>query len=169
MSEFLKDASLEKQQYAIVGYPIEKTLSDFGTVSRAVLEINGQNDLSRVVERTKIRETDGVIKYYEEPQEVVIPAGSLVSTNFWGFTPAIFEALQTQFTSFVAKNGENIRSEFYIPYAVNDLLESDSASVDVLTCRDSWMGVTYREDKPGVMEQINSYVRQGTYPESLWN
>lgn len=169
MGEFLKDASLEKQQYAIVGYPIEKTLSDFGTVSRAVLEINGQNDLSRVVERTKIRETNGVIKYYEDPQEVVIPAGTLVSTNFWGFTPTIFDALQQQFTAFVAENGQNVKSEFYIPYAVNNLLESDAASVDVLTCQDSWMGVTYREDKPGVMEQINTYVTQGTYPESLWN
>jgi len=131
--------------------------------------VNGQNTLSKVVERTKIKETDGTINYYEEHMEVVIPSGTLVSTNFWGFTPVIFDSLQKQFAEYVAQNSENTKSEFYIPYAVNNLLESSSASVDVLTCRDSWMGVTYREDKPGVVEQISSYVSQGTYPESLWS
>ena len=169
MGDFLKNVSSSQQDYAIVGYPIEKTLSDYGTVSRALLEVNGHNSLSKVVERTKIKETGGVINYYEDSQEVVIPAGTLVSTNFWGFTPVIFDSLHEQFSGFVLQNGEDGKSEFYIPYAVNSLLESHAASVEVLTCQDSWMGVTYREDKPGVVEQISSYISQGTYPKSLWN
>ncbi len=169
MGDFLANANVDRQQYAIVGYPIEKTLSPFGTVSRALLEINGQQDLRQVVERTKIQEIDGAIKYYEDQQAVTIPPGTLVSTNFWGFTPAIFKELQSQFSRFVAENNQNPKAEFYIPYAVNSLLESQSASVEVLTCQDNWMGVTYKEDKPNVMQQIRSFVDQGTYPERLWN
>ena len=169
MCEYLRSVGSSQQKYAIVGYPIEKTLSPFGTVSRALLELNGQQNLHKVVERTKIKETEGLINYYEDQQAVTISPGTLVSTNFWGFTPAIFDELQTQFEEFVAQNGENVKSEFYIPYAVNNLLGSKKASVEVLTCQDNWMGVTYKEDKPGVMEQINAYVSQGTYPESLWN
>lgn len=168
MNDFLAQANAAEQHYAIVGYPIEKTLSPHGTVSRAVLDINGQENLHQVVERTKIRESDGMVKYYEDDQTVTIPEGTLVSTNFWGFTPAIFEELQTQFAEFVAERGDNPKSEFYIPFAVNTLLESNTASVDVLTCHDDWMGVTYKEDKSSVVDQINSYVNQGTYPETLW-
>ena len=169
MCEYLKSSNSAQQNYAIVGYPIEKTLSPFGTVSRAVLDINGRQSLRKVVERTKIQESEGVINYYENSHQIEIPAGTLVSTNFWGFTPAIFDELQAQFCDFVAQNGDNVKSEFYIPFAVNNLLESNTASVEVLTCQDNWMGVTYKDDKPGVMEQINSYISQGTYPGNLWN
>jgi UTP-glucose-1-phosphate uridylyltransferase len=168
MSEYLKSADSGQQKYAIVGYPIEKTLSPFGTVSRAVLEINGYQNLKKVVERTKIEETEGVINYYDNSHQVAIPRGTLVSTNFWGFTPSIFQELLAQFSEFVAENGANIRSEFYIPYAVNNLLETKAATVEVLTCQDNWMGVTYKEDKAGVTQQINTYINQGTYPKNLW-
>jgi UTP-glucose-1-phosphate uridylyltransferase len=169
MSDYLKNVDITKQQYAIVGYPVDKTLSPFGTVSRAVLEVNGQSRLHKVVERTKIQETNGVIKYFEDQNEVTIPKGTLVSTNFWGFTPAIFNELQSQFAKFVAENGQNPKAEFYIPYAINNLLESKSAIVDVLTCNDNWMGVTYKADKDSVMDQIHSFISQGTYPNNLWN
>lgn len=169
MSDYLQAVDVTKQQYAIVGYPVDKTLSSFGTVSRAVLEVNGQSRLHKVVERTKIQEKNGVIKYFEDQNEVTIPSGTLVSTNFWGFTPAIFNELQSQFSKFVAENGQNPKAEFYIPYAVNNLLESRAAAVEVLTCHDNWMGVTYKADKASVMDQISSFISQGTYPNNLWD
>ena len=169
MSNYLKTTNPEKQEYAIVGYPIEKTLSPHGSVSRAVLEVNGQHNLHQVVERTKIQKSQGAVKYFDDEQEVTIPEGTLVSTNFWGFTPAVFEELNSQFSNFVAENGTNPKSEFYIPFAVNTLVEAKAASVTVLTCNDNWMGVTYKEDKAGVMEKINNYIDNGTYPKSLWN
>ncbi len=169
MSEFLQQTERGKQQYAVVGYPIEGTLSPHGTVSRAVLELNGQHNLNKVVERTQIAISDNKIQYYQNDTSVIIPAGTLVSTNFWGFTPAIFNELQQQFSEFVAMQGDNPKSEFFIPYAVNNLVESDTASVNVLTCQDHWMGVTYKEDKAMVMNEINSFIDQGIYPKSLWN
>ncbi len=168
MIEYLKLSDSLQQKYAIVGYPIEKTLSPFGTVSRAILEINGHQSLKKVVERTKIKETGGVVNYYENDHQIAIPQGTLVSTNFWGFTPAIFEELSQQFSEFANQNGENLKSEFYIPFAVNNLLESQTAAVEVLTCQDNWMGVTYKEDKPGVTQQISSFIGQGIYPDNLW-
>ena len=169
MSDYLNSIDPSKQEYAIVGYPIEKTLSPHGSVSRAVLEVNGQHNLHQVVERTKIQKSEGEVKYFEDQQAVTIAEGTLVSTNFWGFTPAVFQELDSQFSKFVAENGENPKSEFYIPFAVNTLVEAKAASVAVLTCNDNWMGVTYKEDKAGVMDKINAYIKNGTYPESLWN
>jgi len=169
MSDYLQSVDTSKQQYGIVGYPVDKTLSSHGTVSRAVLEVNGQSTLHQVVERTKIKEIDGEVKYFEDDQQITIPRGTLVSTNFWGFTPAIFDELQSQFAQFAAENGNNPRAEFYIPYAVNNLVETKAATVTVLKCTDNWMGVTYKEDKHEVMNQINSYISQGTYPNNLWN
>ncbi len=168
MSEFLHQTEIGKQQYAVVGYPIEGTLSPYGTVSRAVLEVNGQRILHKVVERTQIALSDNKIKYYQNDIPVTIPGGTLVSTNFWGFTPVIFNELQQQFADFVAKQGDNPKSEFFIPYAINNLVEADTATVNVLTCQDNWMGVTYKEDKATVMNEINSFIDQGTYPKSLW-
>ena len=126
-------------------------------------------DLHKVVERTQIAMSNNIIQYHQDDNAVTIPTGTLVSTNFWGFTPAIFEELQQQFTKFVANNENNPKAEFFIPYAVNNLVESDSASVKVLTCQDSWMGVTYKEDKSLVMSEINSYIENGIYPKSLWD
>jgi UTP-glucose-1-phosphate uridylyltransferase len=169
MGNFLKSVDAHRQKYAVVGYPIEKTLSPHGSVSRAVLEVNGHQNLNKVVERTKIQQSDHGIQYSENDHQVAIPAGTLVSTNFWGFTPVIFDELRSQFAEFVAAYGDNPTSEFFIPFAVNELVDSDAASVEVLTCQDNWMGVTYKEDKQAVMNQINSYIDQGIYPKSLWN
>ena len=169
MSNFLHAVGTNRQKYAVVGYPIENTLSPHGSVSRAVLELNGHQTLHKVVERTKIAMADDQIQYYQDDASMIIPKGTLVSTNFWGFTPSIFTELQRQFSEFVAEQRENPKAEFFIPFAVNNLVESATASVDVLTCQDSWMGVTYKEDKATVMNTINSYIAQGIYPNNLWN
>ncbi len=168
LSEFLQNTDPGKQEYAVVGYPIEKTLSPHGTVSRAILELNGSNGLNRVVERTKIAMSDNRIQYYDDQGSIDIPGGTLVSTNFWGFTPAVFNELRQQFSEFVVEQGNNPKSEFFIPYAINKLVESEAASVSVLTCQDNWMGVTYKEDKETVTTEIQAYINQGVYPKSLW-
>ena len=169
MNKFLQHAKGSKHKYSVIGYPIEKTLSQHGTVSRAILELNEKQDLNKVVERTKIAMSGNKIQYYQDEHAVTIASGTLVSTNFWGFTPEIFEELQRQFSEFVAMHGDNPKSEFFIPYAINNLLEYGSASINVLNCQDNWMGVTYKEDKALVMDKINSYIDQAIYPNSLWD
>lgn len=169
MNKFLQHVEDSKHKYSVIGYPIEKTLSQHGTVSRAVLELNEKQNLNMVVERTKIAMSDNKIQYYKDEHSFTIASGTLVSTNFWGFTPEIFEEIQRQFSKFVAMYGDNPKSEFFIPYAINNLLESGTASVDVLNCQDNWMGITYKEDKALVMDKINSYIDQAIYPNSLWD
>ncbi len=169
MNKFLQHAKDSLHKYAVVGYPIEKTLSEHGFVSRAVLELDEKQSLNKVVERTKIAMSGNNIQYYQDEHSATISSGTLVSTNFWGFTPEIFEEIQQQFSEFVVKHGDNPKSEFFIPYAINNLLESGTASVNVLNCQDNWMGITYKEDKAMVMDKINSYIDQAIYPNSLWD
>ena len=169
MAQFLKQCQVSEHTYAIVGYPIASTLSDHGHVSRATLATDGENLLTHVVERTHIEAQNGGIFYSENDQHVEIPQNTLVSTNFWGFTPAIFEKLNQQFKEFVKTNQHQEKAEFYIPYAVNELVHSGLATVEVLRCNDNWMGVTYQQDKATVTGMIQQLVDKGQYPESLWN
>ncbi|MDH3708370.1 MAG: sugar phosphate nucleotidyltransferase [Cyclobacteriaceae bacterium] len=168
MATFLKNCQAHDNTYAVVGYPIVKTLSDHGHVSRATLDVNPNNLLTHVVERTKIQMSNGSVMYLQNDENFEIPSSTLVSTNFWGFTPSIFSELQKQFTDFVASNHENPKSEFYIPFAVNHLIETQIATVEVLNCEDDWMGVTYQQDKAKVMGMISQLTADGQYPASLW-
>ncbi len=157
-------------EYAMVGYVLANTLSDHGSVSRGVCQTDENRLLQTVVERTKIQRVDGTINYIDpEEKQHALADDTIVSMNFWGFTPTFFDALRKQFISFVAENKENPKAEFYIPLVVNHMITHQEATIEVLTSNDKWYGITYKEDKDIVTDAFADLVKQGTYPSPLWN
>ena len=156
--------------YAMVGFILRNTLSDFGSVARGVCRVDANNYLTSVVEMMKIERDGGGAKNTDAAGQVTKLSGDeAVSMNFWGFTPALFGQLRTQFDAFLKKSGNELKSECYIPSTVNDLVVAGKAKSKVLRTNDSWFGVTYREDRPQVVESIRKLIAAGAYPEKLWS
>lgn len=155
--------------YAMVGFILRNTLSDFGSVARGVCQVDPENYLQGVVELTKI-ERDGAGARDTNPagKIITLTGDEAVSMNMWGFTPAIFSQLQKGFREFLERHGWDMKSEFYIPSAVNSLVVARQARVKVLRTQASWFGVTYREDRPRVVESVRQLIARGDYPEKLW-
>jgi len=155
--------------YSMVGYDVANTLSDFGSVSRGVCLENDENYLLSVTERTQIERSHNGIAYKDEAGDLVflIPQ-TVVSMNFWGFTPQIFKQLSDRFTGFLKNNIQNPKSEFFIPSVVNELIEEKETSVKVLHSSARWFGVTYREDRELAVSKIKQLVEEGIYPVNLW-
>ncbi len=168
LGRFLSQRQNDETHYAMVGYQLKNTLSENGSVSRGVCST--QNGLlADVVERTKIyRQENGEIVYEEGGKTFPIDENSLVSMNFWGFTPKYFEQSEAFFRDFIRENAQQLKAEFYIPYVVNKLITENKADVRVLQSHDQWFGVTYREDKPVTIAKIQELVREGRYPDHLW-
>ena len=155
--------------YAMVGFILRNTLSKFGSVARGVCRVDENNHLKSVVEMMKIEPDGGGAKNTDAAGQITKLTGEeAVSMNFWGFTPALFPQLKTQFEAFLKKSGNELKSECYIPSTVNDLVLAGQAKVKVLRTNDCWFGVTYREDRPQVVESIRQLIAQGKYPEKLW-
>lgn len=172
MYSFLKNAKDDSvYHYAMVGYCIENTLTDSGHVSRGVCEVDKNNKLSFIKERTHIQEINGEVKYTQDGGETwfEIPRGSVVSMNFWGFTPSIFNVLESEFINFLNEDlsHDPLKCEFFLPDAVGNQLHS-RADVTVLRSSDRWYGVTYKEDKPQVTRAIRKMIKDGIYKENLW-
>jgi len=167
ISEYLTDLGNSETKYAMVGYKLKNTLSENGTVSRGVCSVK-EGLLTDVIERTSIQRKNGDVVFDDEGHDQVIDEDSVVSMNFWGFTPKYFEQSECDFKSFIQENAEQLKAEFYIPYVVNKLIENDDATCKVLTSNDQWFGVTYQEDKPVTIEKINQLVEEEVYPENLW-
>jgi hypothetical protein len=139
-------------------------------VARGICTINESGYLTRIVERTKIQVFYDGTKYYDEKTSdwTEVDPMSIVSMNMWGFTPEFFDKLKEQFVLFLSDEDRNLETaEFYLPFAVDELLSSGTAKVRVLKSKDLWYGVTYAEDKPRVKEAILKMVREGKYPEKL--
>jgi dTDP-glucose pyrophosphorylase len=154
---------------AMVGFILRNTLSQHGSVARGVCRVDEKNHLKSVVEMMKIEPDGGGAKDTDAAGQITKLTGEeSVSMNFWGFTPALFPLLRTQFDAFLKQSGAELKSECYIPSAVNDLVVTGQAKVKVLRTNDSWFGVTYREDRPQVVESIRQLIAQGKYPEKLW-
>jgi hypothetical protein len=131
--------------------------------------VDGDGFLQSVVEMTKIdRDGDGAKNTDAAGQITRLTGDEAVSMNMWGFTPALFSQLQAGFAAFLKKSGTELKSENYIPSAVNELAVAGQARVKVLRTGDSWFGVTYREDRPHVVENIRKLIARGDYPEKLW-
>ncbi|MEI6435038.1 MAG: sugar phosphate nucleotidyltransferase [Bacteroidota bacterium] len=155
--------------YCMVGYRLTNTLSEFGAVSRGVCETNADAFLVDVVERTHIeRSSAGIVYKNDQGKFVVIEDNTIVSMNFWGFTPSFFGYLKSGFEEFILKNGGDLKSEFYIPSMVNSLIKSQQASVKILNCDEQWFGMTYKEDRLHVIKSIRALIQKGIYPENLW-
>ncbi|MCI8504935.1 MAG: nucleotidyltransferase [Lachnospiraceae bacterium] len=161
----------EKYQFAMVGYQVENTLTENGSVARGVCSLDEEGRLLTITERTKIWRQGVQIVYAEEDgSNVPIPEGTLVSMNLWGFSRGIFKELSLRFPAFLNKTlRENpLKGEFYIPTVVSGLIEEGRAAVQVLHSHDKWFGVTYREDKPSVTQAVRRQKAKGVYAEKLW-
>ncbi len=159
-------------KYAMVGFRVDNTLSESGTVSRGICENDGKTHLlTGVVERTKIERRDGVVQYLDEnDQWVSIPDTTPVSMNFWGFTPDYFEYSEAYFKQFLSdpKNQANLKSEFFIPLMVDHLIKTGKATCEVLDTTSKWFGVTYPEDRPEVVAKLAALHKAGQYPDKMF-
>ncbi len=170
MARYLKKIKKNDQaSYAMVGFKLKNTLSEFGTVSRGVCEVGRDGYLKKVVERLKIEKAGSKIRYVEENgSKIPLKGVETVSMNFWGFTPRIFEQLDEALGLFWAEKGLEEKAEMLIPRVVDDLVRAKKAKVKVLKTPDAWFGLTYPEDKARVYEAIHKLVFKKAYPEDLW-
>jgi hypothetical protein len=156
--------------YAMVGFILRNTLSDFGSVARGVCQVSDDGYLQHIVELTKIeRDANGARNTDAAGQITMLTGDEPVSLNMWGFTPRVFEQLRERFEKFLEGNAADLKTECYIPSTVGELVHSGRARVKVLRTHDSWFGVTYREDRPRVIESIHRLIAAGLYPERLWS
>ena len=159
-------------KYAMVGFRVDNTLSESGTVSRVICENDEQTHLlTGVVERTKIERRDGVVQYLDDDDKwVSIPDTTPVSMNFWGFTPDYFEYSEAYFKTFLSdpKNQTNLKSEFFIPLMVDHLIKTGKATCEVLDTTSKWFGVTYPEDRPEVVAKLAALHKAGQYPDKMF-
>ncbi len=162
----------DKYRYVMVGYFVKNTVTEAGSVARGVCEYDADNYLTTVVERTKI-EKDGDNARFTEDDGATwthISGDTLVSMNFWGFSRSIIDEIDVRFPAFLdnALATNPMKGEFLLPTTVNELLEADKATVKVLYSRDKWYGVTYKEDRAGVVDALNAKHAEGLYPTPLW-
>ncbi|MBR2936449.1 MAG: nucleotidyltransferase [Paludibacteraceae bacterium] len=169
MAKFLLDVNGEQGRYCMAGYRVGNTLSEHGTVSRGVCATDKMGFLTDVVERTAIESKNGHILFPDENgNEVEIPFDTPVSMNMWGFTPEYFEYTEAAFKAFLTEHGQELKTEFYIPTLVNDLIKAGKATCQVLDTPAKWFGVTYADDRQMVVDKIQALVDAGVYPNKLF-
>jgi dTDP-glucose pyrophosphorylase len=161
----------EKYDYCMVGYRLDKTVSDNGSVARGVCSVNAEGFLDSVVERTNIVKYEGGIHFTEDGENwVELPEDTIVSMNMWGFTPSFLAEIENGFAAFLdnAMKTNPLKGEYFLPLVVQNLLTAGKATVKVLTSPDKWYGVTYAADKPVVVAALKEKTAEGKYPNGLW-
>lgn len=158
-------------EYCMVGYPVLQTLSDHAAVTRAICRVDDEGFLEALVERTKVERSEDGAGYLDDAGRAQVLGGDeVVSMNFWGFTPSVFDQLERHLIRFLETRGRaQGNSECLIPTVVDELLREKTARVRVLPTSDAWFGVTHPEDKPVVMKTIREMVARGEYPTPLWD
>ena len=166
-ADFLVNDCNDKN-YAIIGYDLLKTLSDYGTVNRGVCTLDNVGNLVGITERINIGKKDGKIVVDDglEPKELSLD--TRVSMNFWCFDPSYFEYTQKLFREFLQQYGQEIKSEFFIPIVADQFIK-EGGRVEVIPTTSSWFGVTYKEDAPFVEKSLRQLIQNGEYPERLWS
>ncbi len=170
LMDFFNETTDQKDEYCIVGYFLDNTLSEYGTVNRGVCSMDADGFLESIEECTKIlKEEDGVIRYPQDNDDKEeLDARSLVSMNMFGFKPSYFAHFEKEFSSFLEESGMELKSEFYIPTLLDTLIKNEIVKLRVLESESDWFGVTYQDDKPFVVERLNKLIESGAYPEKLW-
>ena len=159
----------KQNEYCMVGFRIGNTLSESGSVARGICDTSKERCLTTVVERTAIERINGDIQFTDENgQKVIVDENTLVSMNMWGFTPDYFDYSEAYFKQFLYNNIANLKSEYFIPFVVNELIISKSACVKVLDTTSKWFGVTYAADRQVVVEKIQALINAGEYPDKLF-
>jgi len=167
MAKFLT-SEVNDESYSLMGFQINKTLSDYGSVSRGVCQVNDAGLLTDIHERTQVYFKNSDVVFEENGVEFPLASNTPVSMNFWGFTPKVFEDSVAMFVAFALANKENPKAEFFIPLVAEKLIKEGKASFKVLPTDSKWFGVTYKEDKPIVQASIDALVSAGVYPSNLW-
>jgi len=170
-SEWCREHEGSKGVYAIVGFEIDNTLSESGGVSRGICQYDAEGHLTTVVEHHNVRfEEDGVLRGDNSVtgEHVEIRAKDLCSMNMWCFTPDYMEKSAVIFEDFLEANINEPKKEFYIPFAVDRMIHEGTAACDVLSTASKWFGVTYKEDRPGVVAKFAELVAEGVYPSPLY-
>lgn len=168
-SEFLKKSAVDSTEYGLIAYYVRNTLSEYGGVTRAVCSADSNDYLREIYEVDGLENINGKITFKSDNPDIgEITAETLVSMNMWAFTPLLFQQLSDSFRSFLEKEGDDLRSEFLIPTVIHQLILENKASVKVLSSNEKWIGMTYKEDKPKVKELILKMMKEGKYPEKLW-
>ncbi|MDY7397033.1 sugar phosphate nucleotidyltransferase [Aureibaculum sp. 2210JD6-5] len=169
MAKSLAEKDKDSYNFNTMAYLLKNTVSDYGYVSRGECQVNEKGYLVDVTERTHIEKINGKLMRKDDNGEFIpIDKNTIVSMNFWGFTPMCFEFGGKLFEEFLEANTENLKAEFYLPLIVNDILNSGKASVEVLKSDAKWFGVTYKEDKAIVQKAIEQLKDNGVYPKNLW-
>ena len=168
LAKFLNEVAGKQNQYCMVGYRVCNTLSEHGSVSRGVCETDAEGNLTNVVERTSIERKENGIFYTVDGVDYALPENAPVSMNMWGFTPEYFGYVEEAFKTFLKERGQELKSEFYIPTLVNDLIVAGKATCRVLDTTAKWFGVTYAEDRQMVVDKIAALTEAGVYPNPLF-
>ncbi|WP_027137019.1 nucleotidyltransferase family protein [Gaetbulibacter saemankumensis] len=169
MAKSLMDKDSDSYQFCTMAYLLKNTVSDHGFVSRGECQVDDKGFLVDVTERTHIEKIDGELFRKDDDGNLIpIDENTVVSMNFWGFTPKCFEFGGQLFLEFLEANKENLKAEFYLPSIVNEILKSGKATVEVLQSNSKWFGVTYKEDKEIVQEAIGKLKAAEVYPKNLW-
>lgn len=166
--QFLMNGCNDKT-YCIIGYELKKALSDNGSVSRGVCDVDADGNLTDINERTKIyRNEAGIITYEDRDGLHEVSEHASVSMNFWGFSPNIIDLCEALFKDFLATEINKPKSEFFIPIVADHFVKSGKGVIKVIPTTSQWFGVTYKEDAPGVQASIDKLVADGAYPNNLW-
>ena len=161
----------EKYDYCMVGYALGNTVTEHGSVSRGVCQVDENNRLTQIVERTRLEKQPDAIRFTEDGEHwEELDFDTPVSMNMWGFTPSFLEELKARFPAFIrqAVPANPMKAEFFLPSTVAELLAEHKAEVDVLRSFDKWYGVTYAADKPMVVAALKAMTEAGLYPDGLW-
>jgi len=165
--KFLNE-EVSPEKYCVIGYQLSKTISENGSVSRGVCEVDFEGNLIGIHERTKVFPEGGKIFYTESQINVPMPPDTPVSMNFWGFDPNVFDYIQKLFIKFLQENANNPKAEFFIPTIVDAYINEGKGKIKVIPTSSQWFGVTYKEDAPNVKESIQALIEAGVYPEHLF-
>ena len=165
---FLTGACNEKH-YSIIGYHLKQTLSDHGTVNRGVCTVNEMGDLIGVTERLNISRKEGTVGCDDGLEPVELSEDTIVSMNFWCFSPSVFDYSSKLFQAFLAERGQEEKSEFFIPIVADQFIRNGEGRVEVIPTSAIWFGVTYKNDAPAVKEGIDKLLAAGEYPSGLWH
>ena len=167
IADCIANGHIQQNQFAMVAYPVSATLSENGAVSRGICTLSNEGFLQQVIERTKIAREGKDIVFIEKGKKEIIASDALVSMNFWGFHPTVFEDLEKAFYAFLQSVPEPT-SEIYIPTEVQHLIYSKRVKVKVLQTPDRWYGITYPEDKEQLVGFISECIENQLYPSNLW-
>lgn len=168
MVDFLSHSISDKEN-CMIGYRLSNTISETGSVSRGVCSSNESDNLSSIIERTQIEKVANDIAFRQDEKWNTLPAETIVSMNFWGFTPQVFGQLETQFSTFLQESGDQLKSEYFITTVIAEMMDKGISQFKILQTNAEWFGVTYKEDKDKAINSINKLIDEGSYPAKLWN